>query len=1111
MRNTSKPTYKKNQQYARLLRGLVIFSCLFLLPSPIKAQFYSGLQMQFGKNRVQFHDFFWSHYRFEKYNVYFYRGGQKLAIHTAKYADKIIEQMENRMDFALDNPIQFIVYNKLSDLKESNIGLLSDDQYNIGGVTHIVGTKVILYFNGDHSDFEAQIRAGIVQIMLNQMMFGSQLGAMVKNSALIAFPEWYLQGLMQYYAEGWNTNMDNITKDGILSGRYEKFSSLTGSDATNAGHSIWHFVEEKYGTYTVPNIVYMSMMSRDIEDGFLYVLGISYENILIEWKNFYRDKYYDDIQNQDSIPSKHLLKRIKSTRIYDEIKLSPRGNHVAYTTNEYGKNKVWIYNLATHKKKCIMKAGYKLDQKIDRSYPMLEWHPTGRLLSIMVERKGSIMLYYYKMYTKKVKLFDKVELFHFDKITDFSYSFDGRHLVFSGVRKGQSDIYKYDLVAHSYEAITSDPYDDRDPVFINKHGDIVFSSNRPNANLDTEFNRDYVPLMEDNFDLYLFSPTKNPKLIKFTDTKFATEKEPLPYDNKYITFLSDKNGVYNRYIGMLDSSISFIDTITHYKYSTTTKPVTNYARNIETHDVSMLARKTANIFYKEGEYKMSVQRYIPADALKKANLKPTYYRETVLSPGMKIKEQAKYKTFEEKEKKKRFVNVYQEEKKKEEDDKIDIDEYRFDEDKRKKQGSIKLRDTTLAKNDTKGNDFKLSKKRNYNLEFNVNKLISQVDFSFLNTMYQPYTGGTQPNFVNPGFNGFIKLGIADLFEDYRVTGGVRISGDLQNNEYLLSVDNLKHRLDNQYVFYRRGFDSFDGYSIVNHKSHEVRYRLKWPFDQVISIRGSILYRNDKAVTLATDDRNLTQPTTFKNWTGLIGEIVYDDTRNRGVNIYFGSRAKIFTEYYKQIDEKLSDLIVLGADFRNYQQIHKNFIWANRFATSTSLGSQRLIYYMGGVDNWINLSRRIETFNNDTPIDQDINWAYQTIATNMRGFSQNIRNGNSFALVNSELRLPVFSYFINKPIKSDMIRNFQVVGFGDVGTAWTGPDPYSPDNSLYNKEVINGPIRVNINNLRDPIVYGYGFGVRTRLLGYFLRADYAWGIEDGIILNPIFYFSLSLDF
>ena len=51
----------------------------------------------------------------------------------------------------------------------------------------------------------------------------------------------------------------------------------------------------------------------------------------------------------------------------------------------------------------------------------------------------------------------------------------------------------------------------------------------------------------------------------------------------------------------------------------------------------------------------------------------------------------------------------------------------------------------------------------------------------------------------------------------------------------------------------------------------------------------------------------------------------------------------------------------------------------------------------------------------------------------------------------------------------------------------------------------------IDKKRDPVVWGYGFGLRSRLLGYFVRADWAWGIENNMVMPNVFYLSLSLDF
>jgi hypothetical protein len=130
---------------------------------------------------------------------------------------------------------------------------------------------------------------------------------------------------------------------------------------------------------------------------------------------------------------------------------------------------------------------------------------------------------------------------------------------------------------------------------------------------------------------------------------------------------------------------------------------------------------------------------------------------------------------------------------------------------------------------------------------------------------------------------------------------------------------------------------------------------------------------------------------------------------------------------------------------------------------------------------------------------------------MRGFFQNARNGNTMAVINNELRFPIFQYFAKNPLKSDFFQNFMLIGFGDIGTAWTGWNPYDLENS-FNTTIVEGAnYEVIIENQKDPIIYGYGGGLRTKILGYYIRYDLAWGVDDGVVLDPLHYFSLSLDF
>jgi hypothetical protein len=402
-------------------------------------------------------------------------------------------------------------------------------------------------------------------------------------------------------------------------------------------------------------------------------------------------------------------------------------------------------------------------------------------------------------------------------------------------------------------------------------------------------------------------------------------------------------------------------------------------------------------------------------------------------------------------------------------------------------------------------EFQLPPRRNYDVAFKSEYVVTQLDNAFVNSTYQTFTGGG--SFNNPGLNGFFKTSITDILDDYKVVGGFRITGNLNTNEVFVSAQNYKRRLDKQLVFHRQSIeDLISASTLAQVYTYTLTGKFNWPFSDFSAIRANVLGRNDRTVYKSTSDRNLERPDE-KQWTGgLKVEYVFDNTLPMGLNLYRGTRLKIFGEYFQQIDKEAKNLFVIGVDARNYIKVHRELIWANRLAASTSFGKQKLAYFLGGVDQWI-----VPTYNNDIPVDFSQNYAFQALATNMRGHPQNIRNGNSFAVINSELRWPIFRYLINRPIKSNFLYNFQIVGFGDIGTAWTGLHPFSDENSLNRETIQQGSVIITVKNRREPVVGGFGLGVRTKFLGYFIRLDYAWGVENRKVNDGFWYISLSMDF
>lgn len=1099
----------------RILRIALFFCLTAVFPLLGKAQFYNGSMQEFGKNRLQYKNFLWQYYDFDKFQTYYYEGGKNLAIYTAKTAKTHLAELEELFDYKLDDKIEFVVYTKLQDFRQSNVALSVDEGYNIGGVTRIQGSKIFLYYEGNHSALDKQIRSGLSNVLLNKMIYGGNWKEVIKNSTLLSLPQWYLDGLISYASNPWDTELDGYVRDGILSDRFNKFNRLEGEDARIAGHSMWNYIAEVYGENVIPNILYMTRISRNLESGFLFVIGVSLKTLSYEYLDYYRKRYEADEKIRGTAVGQQIPIKVKKNRSYSQFYLSPDTRYATFVTNQMGQYKVYLYDISEDKYKKIMKREHKLNRIIDESFPIMAWHPRGGGFAFVTEQKGKVWMHIYTMETGKVTT---RELFNLDKVLSMRYDKTGKNMVFSAVKGGQTDIFVYNVIGNRQTQITNDPFDDMWPAYADDGRSLIFSSNRTDDTLRSDVPIDAMP---GTYDIFLYPlERKNRILTRITETPFINETQPAQYDSINYTYLSNENGVVNRYIARYDSVISHIDTAFHYRYFTRSFPLSNLDRNILEYSMNSERGKYSMLLFKDGKYEFwkgyRDQDTIMGDALQPTEFMGNYtalmenQASTATADSGEVNSVTTIKVFGDDPKKK---------------DKVDIENYEFgggnNEEKPKKnggwlQGGGRDNDPTAPKTNVattvpdtadveKEPEFVLPKASVYRLNFATDYVVTQVDNSFLNASYQRFSGGGT-EYYNPGFNGLLKLGISDLFEDHRLVGATRLTLDFNSSEYYLAYHDLSKRWDKTYLFHRQTLLSVSDFRVVKVITNEAKYLVKYPFNEVSSIRGTVNIRRDDEITMSTDINTIDDENVPHNLAALKVEYIFDNTIPKGLNLYNGTRMKIWGEWYQEVDKENTDFKVIGLDARHYQKVHRDMIVALRFAASTSFGSQRLVHYMGGVDNWL-----FAKFDNTIPIANDQGYAFQTIATPVRGFWQNARNGNSFALANAELRWPIFKYFLDRPIRSDFIENFQFVGFSDVGTAFTGSNPYSEDNTFNISTIHQAPLTITIQNQREPIIWGYGFGLRSRIWGYFVRADWAWGVDDGVILDNVFYLSLSLDF
>lgn len=1107
----------------------LVFFILISFPKTANAQ---GGNVKYGKNRVQYKDFDWFYHESNNFKVYYYSGGQEIGKFTNITAEKVLIEVSERLEYQLQNKIDVVVYNDFSDLKQTNIGQ-EVEQFESSGTTKILGNKIFIYFDGNHQKLNQNIKEGVANLLINDMLWGGNLQDVIQNAVLLNLPPWFLNGLVSYLGDNWNSTLDGQLKNEIINQELKSFNELSIVNPTLAGHSFWHYVASNYGKSAIPNLLYITRVNRNLESGYNFVMGSSDKEVYEEWYYFYYQLYVLDKAKRNAF-TEPIKAKTKKHRNYHKIALSPKADKVAFVEYNKGIVRVKVNELGQEKSSTIFKTGARLPtQPYNIQYPVIAWGPKD-VLAIFYIKRDKLKLAQYSFIDNKIT--ETRDIGNFQQIVHANFMSNGKQLLISAVRKGQSDIYLYGLANGSLKQITNDFYDDLYPAEIKfaHYNGIVFSSNRIDDTLRQKQKLDTI-LPIGQFDLFYYDLDKKGEILgQLTNTPLINESQSFMVDSAHFCFLSDANGIYNRHAGAFDSTFShnnllvyladtllinpkkldsiqsiqppIIDSIVKqpvYKLTANTFAITNYQNNINYQVVNQKMGKVAHLSNDQRRSKIYIEKLSVDKPIKLRNT--TYKKQQLLQNQQTVTD---VKPLSAEEEGMQFQTKFP-----------------IETDANNSSSKASTKNFTDEEDDKGRAVFKRGRAMPYNVEFSADFLSTQIDNNLIYNQYQIYDRNNAPKFEYPDLSAMIKISATDKLEDYRLLGGFKVPTSLSGSEYFLSYDNFKKRLDKQVLFYRSvelnpvqtqnqvsgSFETFTSKVGTNY----MQGSLKYPLSVFARVQGSLGYRYDNIAIQATDFATLQQGNIDEHWASTKFEFVFDNSFKVMTNIRNGTRAKVWYELHRQIDDQKGFLHIVALDARHYQKLHKQITLATRFAGATSFGQQKMLYYLGGVDGWLHLDDS-KRFDSRTQVAEDENFGYQTIATNLRGFKQNIRNGSSYAAINTELRVPVFSYISRKQLKSKFLRDFQIIGFADVGAAWLGLSPYSSEapyaNITYpNPAIGTNPVKVDVQYYRNPFVGGYGAGVRTSFLGYFFRFDSAWGLDTGLKVGPQYYFSMAKDF
>jgi len=1065
------------------MRKGILYFALFLLGLTIVQAQQSN--ETFGKNRIQHKRFEWKYYRSENFDIYFYDQGGKVARKSIDYLEEEFEKVTDLIGYLPYAKTKIFLYSSVSDLQQSNIGL-SDAKYDIGGETKFVKSHIEVANAGTMDELKESLVLRFTQLLINDMLFGGSLKDMFQNTYLLNLPDWFVEGISQYVAKGWNEEMDDYARELVASRDVKKLRAFTGDDAKVIGHSIWNFIAEKYGRSNISNVLNYTRIMRNEEKSITVTVGVGFRQLISEWQEYYRQQV-DVMKPSYVAPSSDLLlsgKKKKEIK-YTQIKISPDGQHVAFVTNNKGKYQVSIVNLSSSGVHNVFDGGYKvINQQIDHQMPVIDWSDDNTL-GIINRRKGKL---YFWLYDVSAKNKFSRELRRLTNVKSLEFSKNGRLAVVSADVNGQNDIYLLSTRRDRTKRLTNDWYDDINPSFVPETNVVVFSSNRISDTINIKKNVNFGDV-NDNFNLFFYSLDTTKNVLKRVTNTVSKDYHPYAKNAQEIYYLSDQKGVTNL-----------------HKYNTNDKiyqQVTNYQYRIGMYDLNFDRQQMAfvmnndlrNTIYLDSVFNDQSNKFTPANARKQLLQAKTIVQKRLQSDEA-LRDEGILNFVE---------DTPQIDSVKVETGLIDTDSFIFDEDilqaPSDKNSFLSQYRALQVKERVKG-PFP------YENRFSADNLVTSWVIDPLR-----------------GFGILLETEMNDMLENHLIKGGAMFTTDFKSGDIYVGYEYLKERIDYSARYDREVILEDSPPVSERYVKNTFEVGASYPFNIrtklslkpfLTETRYDDLYPYSSPISTGFNYDN-----SVRNYfAGTKVELTYDNSVVKELNQKEGTRGKIKFTHHEGLTDQRTSFSNLSIDLRHDQKIHRQIILAGRIFYGRFFGQNPQKYLLGGMDNWLfnkkditdnsplNLANREGTTTNGAINSQLL---FTEFVTNLRGFDYGVLYGENALLANIELRIPIIRYFHNGPISSNFFRNLQFTGFYDIGSSWSGGSPFTGDNTISTRTDQQGAFQYTVIDYKNPWLYSYGAGLRTVLLGYYMKFDVAWPVENFIVQPPRLFVTLGFDF